>query len=196
MFTDEFIIFRTDQVNFEFNISQFFLNQGYEPTKKTEFYAWIFGVTMLTLGSMTTITSCFVFCLCSDKALQKRVKRGRHGNDNVGEYHRIESVSYLVDHVGCRYDERVSSIVDHVGCHRDEGVSSIVDHVECHRDEGVSSIGDHVGCHRDESVSSIGDHAEINYDEGESSGVNNVEEQCDLYTDIEHKQPNDLDTVL
>ena len=75
--------------------------QGYGKTKnKTEFYAWIFGAAMLALGSLTTVTSCFVFCLWRDKVRKKRESRVRHSNDEAGEYQRVGSVSSIVDHVG------------------------------------------------------------------------------------------------
>ena len=75
--------------------------QGYGKNKnKTEFYAWIFGAAMLALGSLTTVTTCLVFCFCSDKARKKREARVRHSNDKAGEYQRVESVSSIVDHVG------------------------------------------------------------------------------------------------
>ena len=54
---------------------------------------------MLGLGSLTTVTSCFVFCFCSDKVRKKRQTPARHGNDQAGEYQRVESVSSIVDHV-------------------------------------------------------------------------------------------------
>ena len=55
---------------------------------------------MLSLGSLTTVTSCFVFCFCRDKVRKKRETRIRHSNDKAGEYQRVESVSSIVDHVG------------------------------------------------------------------------------------------------
>jgi hypothetical protein len=41
-----------------------------------------------------------VFCFCSDKVRKKRQTPARHGNDQAGEYQRVESVSSIVDHVG------------------------------------------------------------------------------------------------
>ena len=55
---------------------------------------------MLAVGSLTTVTTCFVFCFCSDKVGKKREARVRHSNDKAGEYQRVESVSSIVDHVG------------------------------------------------------------------------------------------------
>lgn len=49
---------------------------------------------MLTLGSLTTLTSCFVFCFCSEK-WKKRRQRRRF--DKSGQYQRVDSVSSMVD---------------------------------------------------------------------------------------------------
>ena len=70
--------------------------------QKTEFYAWIFGATMLTLGSVTTLASCVVFCFCGDKLKKKKMekrkkkRRTKSVDDNCGEYQRVDSVSSMV----------------------------------------------------------------------------------------------------
>ena len=68
--------------------------QGDLRRQETEFYAWIFGATMLTLGSLTTLTSCFVFCFCSEKWRKRRQTRKY---DKSGQYQRVDSVSSVVD---------------------------------------------------------------------------------------------------
>ncbi|KAK2169737.1 hypothetical protein LSH36_7g06013 [Paralvinella palmiformis] len=82
--------------------------------KRTEFYAWIFGAAMLGLGSLTTVSSCFVFCFCSDKVRKRREARSRRGaKDKAGEYQRVESVSSIVDHAGEHselYDDQMDSV--------------------------------------------------------------------------------------
>ncbi len=75
--------------------------QAQKSTKKqkTEFYAWIFGATMLTLGSVTTLASCLVFCFCGDKLKKKKKKKKRRKksvDDYCGEYQRVDSVSSMV----------------------------------------------------------------------------------------------------
>ena len=56
---------------------------------------WIFGAAMLAIGSVVTITSCFVFCLCSDKWKKRRSARRKW--DKNKEYERVDSVSSIVD---------------------------------------------------------------------------------------------------
>ena len=68
---------------------------------------------MLGLGSLTTVSSCFVFCFCSDKVRKRREVRTRRGNDKAGEYQRVESVSSIVDHAGEHaelYEEQMDSV--------------------------------------------------------------------------------------
>lgn len=63
--------------------------------QETEFYAWIFGATMLTLGSLTTLTSCFAFCFCSEKWKKRKKKKKQF--DKTGKYLRVDSVSSMVE---------------------------------------------------------------------------------------------------
>jgi len=72
------------------------------PHQATEFYAWIFGATMLTLGSITTVASCLVFFLCSEKWKERRRRKLRF--DKSGEYERVDSVSSMVDSQPSEYD--------------------------------------------------------------------------------------------
>lgn len=79
--------------------------------KETEFYAWIFGAAMLTLGSLTTIASCFAFCFCGDKWRKRRDQRRRI--DKSGEYQRVDSVSSIVDNANHHeelYDDQIDSV--------------------------------------------------------------------------------------
>ena len=71
-----------------------FQHEGEDRRKETEFYAWIFGATMLTLGSLTTMTSCFIFCFCGDKWRRRR-RSYRYNKDC--SYQRVDSVSSVVD---------------------------------------------------------------------------------------------------
>ena len=63
--------------------------------QSTEFYAWMFGAAMLGIISMVMMTSCFVYCLRSDKWRQPRSARRKW--DKNGEYERVDSVSSIVD---------------------------------------------------------------------------------------------------
>ena len=81
------------------NVYFYFQAQKSSKKQKTEFYAWIFGATMLTLGSVTTLASCVVFCFCGDKLKRKKKKKRRRTksvDDNCGEYQRVDSVSSMV----------------------------------------------------------------------------------------------------
>ena len=69
--------------------------EGAMRRQETEFYAWIFGATMLTLGSLTTLTSCFAFCSCSEKWRKRRRRTKKF--DKSGQYQRVDSVSSMVD---------------------------------------------------------------------------------------------------
>ena len=63
--------------------------------QSTEFYAWMFGAAMLGIISMVMMTSCFVYCLRSDKWRQRRAARRKW--DKNGEYERVDSVLSIVD---------------------------------------------------------------------------------------------------
>ena len=67
---------------------------------------------MLTLGSLTTLTSCFAFCFCSEK-WRKRRKTKKF--DDSGEYQRVDSVSSMVDsHVDSQADYEPLEPIDDV----------------------------------------------------------------------------------
>ena len=50
---------------------------------------------MLAIGTITTLTFCFVFCLCSEKWKTRRAQKRKW--DKNGEYERVDSVSSIVD---------------------------------------------------------------------------------------------------
>ena len=79
--------------------------------QETEFYAWIFGAAMLTLGSLTTLTGCFIFCFCGEK-WRKRRQRRRY--DKSGEYQRVDSVSSIVDNTNGQLDPILEEQLDNV----------------------------------------------------------------------------------
>ena len=72
-------------------------HQGSLKRQETEYYAWIFGATMLTLGTVTTLTSCVVFCVCGDKLKKRRQKRVKTKDKCNQYYQRVDSVSSMVD---------------------------------------------------------------------------------------------------
>ena len=68
---------------------------------------------MLALGSLTVLTSCFVFCYCGDKWRKRREEARRRRNDKQGEYERVDSVSSIVSHSGI-YEDLTDATVDSV----------------------------------------------------------------------------------
>ena len=66
---------------------------------------------MLTLGTLTTLAACMVFCFCGEKW---RARRARRRFDKSGEYQRVDSVSSIVD-----------SSFGGQGEYQDEGMDSV-----------------------------------------------------------------------